>query len=74
MRQWEERIAEFVPNAHVGRIQGPTVDIDGKDIVIGNVTVLSNEGVSTLRFMIFGLSIWDEVPSHGCRSIQQGSV
>ena len=65
MRQWEERIAEFVPNAHVGRIQGPIVDIDGKDIVLAMLQSLAMKEYPPSVFMKFGLSIWDEVHHMG---------
>jgi hypothetical protein len=35
MTQWIEKIAHFLPGAQVGRIQGSTVDVNGKDIVVG---------------------------------------
>ena len=31
MQQWKERIQEFLPDARIGKIQGPIVDIDDKD-------------------------------------------
>ena len=34
MNQWIERIQQFLPNARVGKIQGPIVDVDDKDIVL----------------------------------------
>ena len=41
LNQWIERIEQFIPNARVGRIQGPTIDIEDKDIVIGMLQSLS---------------------------------
>jgi hypothetical protein len=32
--QWVERIAEFLPGARVGRLQGPVCDVQGKHVVI----------------------------------------
>jgi superfamily II DNA or RNA helicase len=37
MNQWIERITDFLPSARVGKIQGPTFDIENKDIVIGMI-------------------------------------
>ena len=37
MNQWIERIQQFLPNARVGKIQGPIIDIDDKDIVMAAV-------------------------------------
>ena len=41
LRQWEERIAQFLPGARVGRIQGEIICMDDKDIVIGMLQSLS---------------------------------
>ena len=41
LNQWVERIQQFIPNAKVGKIQGQTIDIEGKDIVIGMLQSLS---------------------------------
>ena len=32
--QWVERIAEFLPDARIGRLQGPVCDVQGKHVVI----------------------------------------
>ena len=40
MNQWIERIQEFLPNATVGRIQGPIFDVKDKDIVLGMLQTL----------------------------------
>jgi len=41
MNQWIERIEQFLPGARVGKIQGPNINIDDKDIVIGMLQSLS---------------------------------
>jgi len=61
MNQWIERIAEFVPSARVGRIQGPTFDVDGKDIVIGMIQTLHSRDFPQEAFEPFGITIVDEV-------------
>ena len=72
MNQWIERIGEFLPKAKVGKIQGPTFDIEGKDIVLGMLQTLydrdfSNVGQNISQsninnpFSSFGLTIIDEV-------------
>ena len=58
--QWEERIAQFLPAARVGRIQGPTVDIEDKDIVIAMLQSLSMKTYAEGTFDSFGLTIVDE--------------
>jgi superfamily II DNA or RNA helicase len=61
MNQWIERIAEFMPTARIGKIQGPTFDIEQKDIVIGMIQSLYDRPFSTNAFASFGLTIIDEV-------------
>ncbi len=60
LEQWMERIAEFVPSAKVGRIQGNTVDVEGKDIVIGMLQSLSMKEYDDAVFTEFGFTIIDE--------------
>ena len=60
MNQWVERIAEFLPTARVGKIQGPIVDIENKDIVIGMLQSLSMKDYPAALFDCFGLTIVDE--------------
>jgi superfamily II DNA or RNA helicase len=61
MRQWIERINQFLPNVRVGKIQGQIIDIDNKDIVIGMLQSLSMKEYPTSVFESFGLTIIDEV-------------
>lgn len=61
MNQWIERIAEFLPSARVGKIQGQTIDIEGKDIVIGMIQTMYNRDFPAEFFDPFGLTIIDEV-------------
>jgi len=61
MNQWIERIQQFIPNARIGKIQGPIIDIDDKDIVIGMLQSLSMKDYPTSTFESFGLTIIDEV-------------
>ena len=61
MNQWIERIQEFLPGAKVGKIQGPTFDIEGKDIVIGMLQSLYDKDYGANAFQSFGLTIVDEV-------------
>ena len=42
MNQWKERIEEFLPTARIGYIQGKTLDIVNKDIVLGMIQSLSD--------------------------------
>lgn len=61
LNQWVERIAQFLPDAKVGRIQGPEIDIEGKDIVIGMLQSISQKDYDAAVFSSFGLTIIDEV-------------
>jgi superfamily II DNA or RNA helicase len=61
MNQWIERIAEFLPSARVGKIQGPTFDIENKDIVIGMIQTIYDRAFEPEAFACFGLTIVDEV-------------
>jgi len=60
MRQWRERIEEFLPGATVGRIQADVVDIEGKDIVLGMLQSLSMKDYPISMFNEFGFTIIDE--------------
>lgn len=44
MVQWKERIAQFLPGARVGYVQGPEFDVIGKDIVIIMIDSLLSRG------------------------------
>jgi len=61
MNQWIERIQQFLPKARIGKIQGPIVDIDNKDIVICMLQSLISKDYETSIFDSFGLTIIDEV-------------
>ncbi len=61
MNQWIERIQQFLPKARIGKIQGPVIDIDDKDIVIGMLQSLSMKEYPVSVFDSFGLTIIDEV-------------
>ena len=61
LNQWIERIAQFLPTAKVGRIQGPEIDIEGKDIVLGMLQSISMKDYDSKIFESFGLTIIDEV-------------
>ena len=60
LRQWIERIEEFLPGARVGRIQGEVMDIKDKDIVIGMLQSLSMKDYPRSVFNSFGLTAFDE--------------
>ena len=61
MNQWIERMNEFLPTARIGKIQGPTFDIEDKDVVIGMIQSLYDKEYAPNAFSSFGLTIIDEV-------------
>jgi superfamily II DNA or RNA helicase len=61
LNQWIERIQQFLPTARVGKIQGPEIDIEDKDIVLGMLQSISQKDYDTTVFDSFGLTIIDEV-------------
>jgi superfamily II DNA or RNA helicase len=61
LNQWIERIGQFLPTARVGRIQGPEIDIEDKDIVLGMLQSISMKDYDAAVFASFGLTIIDEV-------------
>ena len=60
LNQWIERIKEYIPEAKIGIIQGPIIDIENKDIVIGMVQSLSMKDYPYEIFKDFGFLIVDE--------------
>jgi len=61
MNQWIERIQQFLPTSRIGKIQGQTIDIDNKDIVLAMLQSLSMKDYPSSLFDSFGLTIIDEV-------------
>ena len=61
MNQWIERIAEFMPSARVGKIQGPAFEVEGNDIVIGMIQTMHSRDFPSDAFGAFGLTVIDEV-------------
>lgn len=60
LNQWKERIAQFLPDAKIGTIQGQTIDIENKDIVIGMLQTLCIKDLPANVVSQFGLTIYDE--------------
>jgi superfamily II DNA or RNA helicase len=60
LRQWIERIEQFLPDAKVGKIQAKTIDTEGKDIVICMLQSLSMKEYPKDMFREYGFSIYDE--------------
>ena len=61
LRQWVERIEQFLPDAKVGKIQGKTIDTEDKDIVICMLQSLSMKDYPKDMFKEYGFMVVDEV-------------
>ena len=60
MNQWKERIQQYIPSAKIGFIQGKTIDVDDKDIVIGMLQSISMKEYDDNVFNDFGFTVIDE--------------
>jgi superfamily II DNA or RNA helicase len=60
MNQWRERIAQFLPDAKVGTLQAKTVDVEGRDIVIGMLQSVAVGKYPEAVYADFGLCCFDE--------------
>ncbi len=61
MKQWQNEIAAFLPDAKVGIIQGQkNIDVEGKDIIIAMLQSLSRIDYPDSLFSDFAVSIYDE--------------
>jgi superfamily II DNA or RNA helicase len=61
MNQWIERIKQFLPKARIGKIQGPIIDVENKEIVLCMLQSLISKDYDASLFEQFGLTIIDEV-------------
>ena len=61
MNQWIEKIKHFLPQARIGKIQGPIIDIENKDVVLCMLQSLVLKDYEPKIFNEFGLTIIDEV-------------
>jgi superfamily II DNA or RNA helicase len=58
--QWMDRIKSFLPKARIGTVQGTTLDIENKDIVVAMLQSICMKEYSATTFQRFGLVIVDE--------------
>jgi superfamily II DNA or RNA helicase len=72
MKQWTERIHTFLPNARIGTLQGETIDVKDKDIVLGMIQSLSLKEYPLDVFQGFGMTIIDE--AHHCPAEKFSSI
>lgn len=69
--QWVDRIKAFLPNARIGSVQGDTLDIENKDIVVAMLQSVSMKDYSTKTFQRFGFTIVDECHHIASESFSQ---
>lgn len=58
--QWIERIQAFLPSVRIGTVQGETLDIENKDIVVAMLQSVCMKDYPVKTFSKFGLVIVDE--------------
>lgn len=58
--QWTDRIRAFLPSARIGSIQGDTIDVENRDIVVAMLQSVSMKEYSKSVFEGFGFLIVDE--------------
>jgi superfamily II DNA or RNA helicase len=61
MKQWYERIKQYVPAARIGIVQRDQLQIVDKDIIIMSVKTIAQREFSKHAFENIGLIIWDEI-------------
>ena len=60
LKQWRERIEQFLPDARIGLVKAKVIDIEDKDIVVGSLQSLSMKEYDKGTFDEFGFVIIDE--------------
>ena len=60
LNQWIDRIRDVMPDARVGALQGPKIDIDGKDVVVAMLQSLSQRDYPPGTLEGFGTLVVDE--------------
>lgn len=67
LKQWETEIAQFMPDARIGIIQGKNVEIQDKEIVIAMLQSLAKIEYPQEIFDNFGVVVFDEIHNVCCR-------
>jgi hypothetical protein len=68
-----ERVRMFLPNARIGRIQGDSCDLEGKDVVIAMLQTLSMKEIPIATFKSIGLGYCGRVSPYRFRGLRPGS-
>ncbi len=61
MNQWKSEIKRFLPSAKVGTVQGKTVDVEGKDIILVMIQSVSRQEYPPQTFSDIRTLVVDEV-------------
>ncbi len=61
MKQWQERIKQYVPNARIGLVQQDKLIIEDRDFIIMSVKTVAYREFSKHAFENIGMVIWDEI-------------
>jgi superfamily II DNA or RNA helicase len=61
MKQWQERISQFVPTARIGLVQRDKLIVEDKDIIIMSVKTVAKRKYSKHAFERIGFVVWDEI-------------
>jgi hypothetical protein len=69
--QWRDRIQSFCPGATIGRVQGDTFDVEGKDFVIAMIQTMCMREFPTDAFDSVGLLVVDEAHHIGAPAFSQ---
>lgn len=69
--QWRDRIQAFCPGATIGRVQGDTFDVEGKDFVIAMIQTMCMREFASDAFDSIGLLIVDEAHHIGAPAFSQ---
>ena len=71
MKQWQERIKQYVPTARIGLVQRDKLLVEDKDIIIMSVKTVANRDFSKHAFENIGMVIWDEIHLMCTRTFSQ---
>lgn len=69
--QWRERLAQFLPAAQIGHVQGDICDFQGKQVVLGMVHSLAERTYPQALYNHFGLYLVDETHRLGAPTFSQ---
>jgi superfamily II DNA or RNA helicase len=69
--QWIDRIKAFLPKARIGSVQGDTLDIENKDIIVAMLQSVCMKEYSANTFARIGLVIVDECHHIASESFSQ---